>query len=264
MSDSSSPLGDALVTARESTGMTVEQVSAATNLRPALLRSLEAGDLRPCGGPVYARGHVRSIAKALGLDAAPLVAALDAQAGAPAAPLLTSSAPLRAEPGSLRVPLAARPERRGPHWGVAVAAALGVLVVLLGVGLVSDPRERGPEPLDQLAGPVAVPPRPAPAPKPLASDAKAAAPRPTGAALRVRVTSGSSWISVSNAGGTLFEGVLAQGQPPRDFADPKQLKLVVGNAAAVNVICSGKDLGAAGGAGKVRRFTCSASGLVPA
>jgi cytoskeletal protein RodZ len=245
--------------------MTVEQVSSATNLRPALLRSLEAGDLQPCGGAVYARGHVRSIAKALGVDAAPLLAALEAQAGAPAGPVLTSpAAPLRAEPGPLRVPMPARPERRGPHWGVAVAAALGVLVVLLGVGVLSDPDRPTAETVDQLAGPPPSSPSPKAAPRPLASDAKAAAPRPTGAALRVRVTAGSSWISVSNARGTLFEGVLSQGQAPRDFADPEQLKLVVGNAAAVNVICGGKDLRAAGGAGAVRRFTCSASGLVPA
>lgn len=261
MSGSSSPLGDALVTARESAGMTVEQVSSATNLRPTLLRALEAGDLQPCGGAVYARGHVRSIAKALGVDPAPLLAALDAQTGTPAAPSLALEA---ARAGTLRVPTAAVPERRGPHWGVAVAAALGVLVVLLGVGVLSDPAERAPEPLEQLAGPVAASPTPKPAPKPLASGARAAAPRPTGAALRVRIISGSSWISVRNAGGTLFEGVLSQGQAPRDFTDPKQLTLVVGNAAAVNVICSGKDLGTAGGAGKVRRFTCSASGLVPA
>ena len=48
----------------------------------------------------------------------------------------------------------------------------------------------------------------------------------------------------------------------RDFRDPQQLRLIVGNAGAVNLVCGGKDLGPAGGAGKVRRFTCNASGIV--
>ena len=43
----------------------------------------------------------------------------------------------------------------------------------------------------------------------------------------------------------------------QDFNDAKQLRIVLGNAGAVNIVCSGKDLGPAGGQGKVLRFTCS-------
>ncbi|MDQ1650849.1 MAG: hypothetical protein QOI35_49, partial [Cryptosporangiaceae bacterium] len=85
----------------------------------------------------------------------------------------------------------------------------------------------------------------------------------TGADLRVRLLGGDSWVSVRNGVATLFEGVLRNGTV-RDFKDATQLRLIVGNAGAVNIVCSGRDLGPAGGQGKVRRFTCKADGLVPA
>ena len=77
----------------------------------------------------------------------------------------------------------------------------------------------------------------------------------------LRLIGGSSWVSVRNSTRTLFEGVLRAGAV-KDFRDPKQLRLIVGNAGAVNLVCSGRDLGPAGGQGAVRRFTCNAAGIV--
>ncbi|MCW2607726.1 MAG: hypothetical protein JWO60_2419 [Frankiales bacterium] len=87
-------------------------------------------------------------------------------------------------------------------------------------------------------------------------------PRTTGARLRVRVLAGSSWVRVQGSGGTLFEGVFAAGQPAKDFTDVRELRLLVGNAAALSVVCGSRDLAPAGTAGAVRRFSCGAKGLV--
>lgn len=246
--------------ARERAGMTVERVSARTRVRSAVLRDLEQGRTDSSGGGIYARGHVRSIAQAVGTDPAPLLRALEALPGAPAAPVATAS-PLTAPLGALRVPGAGVSERRGPHWGVAVVAAVGVLVALLAAGALSGRDSRTPVPEQQLAGPTAAPtaaaPRTSASPRPLT----AAVPSTTGARLRVRVLGGSSWMRVQGLAGTLYEGVFTAGEPPKDFADARQLKLLVGNAAALSVVCGSKDLAPAGGAGAVRRFTCSTSGL---
>lgn len=257
--------GPALQRARAAAGQSLDAVSARTRVRPAVLRDLEAGEVASSGGTVYARGHVRSVAQALGLDPAPLLAVFDAESGRPV-PVVVEPAWLPAtRTGSLRVPAAVRPERGGPRWGAAGVAALSVLVLLLAVGtLTGRDRDRGPAPAgDVFAGPSTAPPAPrssAVAPPPL----QAAVPPPTGARLRVRVLSGSSWVRVQGATGTLFEGVFSAGQAPKDFSDAKELRLLVGNAAALSVVCGGKDLAPAGTAGAVRRFTCSTSGLVAA
>ena len=257
--------GPALQRARTAAGQTLDAVSARTRLRPAVLRDLESGEVASSGGTVYARGHVRSVAQALGLDPAPLLAVFDAEGGRPV-PVVVEPARLPASrTGSLRVPAAVRPERAAPRWGAAGLAALSVLVLLLVVGtFTGGERDREPAPAgDVFAGPSAAPPAPPPttvAPPPL----QAAVPPPSGARLRVRVLSGSSWIRVQGANGTLFEGVFRAGQAPKDFGDAKELRLLVGNAAALSVVCGGKDLAPAGTAGAVRRFTCSTGGLVAA
>ncbi|PZH08289.1 DUF4115 domain-containing protein, partial [Streptomyces sp. NTH33] len=72
-------VGRALQQARIAAGMTVEDVSSATRVRTAIVHAIEAGDFTPCGGDVYARGHIRSLAKAVHLDPAPLLAQHEAE-----------------------------------------------------------------------------------------------------------------------------------------------------------------------------------------
>lgn len=63
-------LGVDLQNAREENNWSVEDVSKATRIRPYLLYEIEQGRLASLGGDVYARGHIRSYARALGLDPA--------------------------------------------------------------------------------------------------------------------------------------------------------------------------------------------------
>ena len=44
-------------------------VSERTRIRATVMREIEADNFSHCGGDVYARGHLRSIATAVGLDA---------------------------------------------------------------------------------------------------------------------------------------------------------------------------------------------------
>lgn len=264
-------LGAALRAARESAGLTVEQISADTRIRGTLVRDLESDRFESSGAPVYARGHVRAITHAIGVDETPYLALFAKQVGGtdepfpvPTPPPVIPAArgPL-APPESLHVPTAARPERRGPNWMAAGSAAVGVIVVLFAVGQLNKPAGGATdEPtFAGAASPVASAPT-----KVLGPTKNLTAQRPVtvGADLRIRLLGGDSWVSVRNAAAvTLFEGVLRNGTS-KDFKDAKQLRLVVGNAGAVSIVCSGRDLGPAGGQGKVRRFTCNADGIVPA
>ena len=265
-------VGEMLRAAREAAGRSVEQVSERTRVRATLLRDLEADRFSSSGAPVYVRGHLRAIAAAVGVDPAPIVARFDAQNAVPA-PLpvaVTAPAPVgRPGSGSVLGAQAVRSrERTGPRWGLAVAGALGVLIVVLGIGLVQGPAAPRSQTVQGLGGPTPAPSA-APTPSPTAST-RAVAPgllanRPpvVGAQLRVRVIGGQSWVSVRNASGTLFEGVLHDGDF-KDFADQLRLRVIVGNASAVDLNCGGRDSGPAGASGAVLRFLCTATGLTPA
>jgi cytoskeletal protein RodZ len=114
-------IGDTLAEARRQAGLTVTQVSQQTRIRETVIRGIERGDFSACGGDFYARGHIRSIAKAVGLDPDALVAEYDAAHGAPhsirAAEVFEPSTPIR-----LKEP------RRRFNWSVAMVLALAVIV----------------------------------------------------------------------------------------------------------------------------------------
>ena len=258
-------LGMALRAAREQAGATIEQVSAETRLRATVIRDLESDSFRSSGGTVYARGHVKSIARALNIDPAPLLSLFDATQGSAKGPPLLDPEPelqpITSFGGSAFASATAAlvPERRGPRWGLAGAAACVALAAIIGIGYANKPSPAG----RPLAGP-----SPSATPSPVPSvlqtpDPGAVAAKPTvsGAQLRVRLIDGRSWVSVSDSTGkTVFSGILSSGEF-RDFSDPTRLKIVLGNALAVSLNCDGHDSGPAGGSGKIAKFSCTPSGL---
>lgn len=80
-------LGEQLRTARTTSGMTVDDVAAATRVRASVLAALEDDDLAVLGPAVYARGHLRTIATVIGLDPDAVLAqyAVQAEASSPEA-----------------------------------------------------------------------------------------------------------------------------------------------------------------------------------
>ncbi|MFN2539670.1 MAG: RodZ domain-containing protein [Mycobacteriales bacterium] len=258
-------LGAALRQAREAAGMSVEDVSADTRIRATLVRDLEADRFTSSGGAVYARGHVKSIAATLKVDAAPLLALFDkAQGAEPVAAAMTGPEPvvdpsLGGSDFALSAAAALRPERRGPRWGVATSGAAAVLVALIAIGSLNNGGGGHPAALATTPTPTAASQPPVQASTP--PDITASKPPISGAQLRVRVIGGSSWVSISNPTATLFEGILADGQF-KDFRDPTRLKVVIGNSPVVSLNCNGKDSGpVAPNNHRVGHFSCTSAGL---
>lgn len=258
-------LGAALRAAREQAGLSVEQVAADTRIRATLIRDLESDRFTSSGGSVYARGHVKSIASTLRIDPAALLALFDEAEGAPAEQAIAEAEPLPRSAGTFggsdfaaASAAALRPERRGPRWGLALGGAAVTLAVLIGVGTLQGSK---PAANDQALPPApTASPTASPTPVVQAPDVTASKPPVVGAQLRVRVIGGNSWVSISNPSTTLFEGVLKDGEF-RDYQDGTRLRVIVGNAAAVNLNCGGTDSGSAGASGAVRRFECTSGGL---
>jgi len=70
--------GARLAWERERAGLTVNDVAARLRLHPKQVRAIEEQALARLPEPAYVRGFVRSYARMLGIDAAPLLADLDA------------------------------------------------------------------------------------------------------------------------------------------------------------------------------------------
>jgi Helix-turn-helix domain len=115
-------IGPELAGARERLGLTVDQLAERTRIRPHVIEALEIDDFSACGGDFYARGHLRTLARVLGLEVAPLLASYDERyADAPIDPRRVFEAEL-AGAGSIRA------TRGGPNWSVLVAAVMALVL----------------------------------------------------------------------------------------------------------------------------------------
>ena len=70
-------IGATLASARRHAGLTVAEVSQRTRVRENIIQGIEQDDYAACGGDFYARGHIRAIARAAGVDGEPLVRQYD-------------------------------------------------------------------------------------------------------------------------------------------------------------------------------------------
>jgi len=66
-------IGEALAEARRRAGLTVAQVGHQTGIRDTIITAIEGDDYSACGGEIYVRGYIRTIAKAVGTDPEPLI-----------------------------------------------------------------------------------------------------------------------------------------------------------------------------------------------
>ncbi|WP_329334023.1 DUF4115 domain-containing protein [Streptomyces sp. NBC_00663] len=246
-------VGRALQQARIAAGLTVDDVSNATRVRIAIVHAIEADDFTPCGGDVYARGHIRTLAKAVRLDPAPLLAQYDADHGGRPAP--TPAAPLfEAE----RI----RPERRGPNWTAAMVAAIVAVIGFVGFTAFKGDDEGGKAQVADGSTPTAgksatpTPKSEKPeSPKPDPSDSAIAAAPQDKVTVRVSAPDGKSWISAKDHNGRLlFDGLLQQGES-KTFQDSEKINLVLGDAGAIQLYVNGKKIDDDWAPGAVERLT---------
>ncbi|MCK1798776.1 DUF4115 domain-containing protein [Streptomyces sp. XM4193] len=252
-------VGRALKKARVDAGLSVDEVSATTRVRAPIVYAIEEDDYSRCGGDVYSRGHVRSLARAAGLStetADELVAQYDAEHGGRPEP--TSAAPLF---DAERV----KPESRRPNWTAAMVAAIVAVVGFVGFTLFSGGEEGGKSASPQASPSITgnsggttkgpEPSEPADDAEPDPTESPIAAAPEDRVTVKVVATEGSSWVSVEDrTGRRLHEGLLEDGQS-ETFMDKDQISLVLGNGGAIELFVNGKKVERTTGPGQVERLT---------
>ena len=265
-------VGQTVARARTEAGLTVAQVAGSTRVRATLIENIEKDDFRLCGGDVYAKGHLKSIATAVGLDPVELAAAYDVQRGKVAAVVvadepLAAPAPISAASTGLAGTLGAQmsTQRSGPNWSAVMGLALALVI---GVGLISYLTGRPSTSTDVASSLTPTPsvsqtsPRPSspsstPSTAPTTEPSTSSSPtdvlaQADGVVVKLTVTGARSWVRATNGPGgkTLYEGILNAGDT-KTFRDKNLVSLVVGNAGAVSLVVNGKDLGNPGNGGQV-------------
>ena len=135
-------IGEGLARARREAGLSLAQVSQRTRIRERIIADIESDDYSACGGDFYARGHIRSIARAIGTDPDPFIREYDAAQPEPDEPAeaeitqpgmaigIQPGIPLGGEPGPLPgsspgMPLGTEPGQPEPEPGWSMPAESG-------------------------------------------------------------------------------------------------------------------------------------------
>ena len=236
-----------LAQARETAGLTVEQISALTNIRVAVIKDLENNSVDICGGIAYARGHIRTIAKVLNqktpksisFDADLIVAEIEAAQSEDGRKIIERLAENN---------VADKPKEKKRMKFRTLAS---ISAAVLSIGFVAQVAINNVSNIDVDTSQITTTRK---------SFQNEAASTPAGVNLVVTGISGKSWIGLTNANGEqVFNGQISSGQVAT-FTDPQLIKAVIGNAGAVKLNLNGSDLGVAGADGEVVRLDFDANG----
>jgi cytoskeletal protein RodZ len=226
-------IGDALADARRQAGLTITQVSQRTCIRETIIRGIEQGDYSACGGDFYARGHIRSIARAVGLEPDDLVREYDVTQAAPQ-PITAADVFQPFRPVKLK-------ERRRPNWTLVLLAALAVIV---GIGAFHYLTKK---PSHNTAGS-----KPPAAHHHQAHQVSTKKQQPTPdyahkVVITLHTVSNDCWVSLTTASGrVIFQQVVLAGTW-KTWTEWRRVTMTLGDPIAVTLTVDGKRLATSAG-----------------
>jgi cytoskeletal protein RodZ len=220
-------IGSSLAEARQQSGLSVTEVSLRTRIRESIIRDIEADDFSACGGDFYARGHIRSIATAVGLDSQSLIGEYDAEHG----PLGTMRAADVFEPST---PIKIR-ERRSPSLSLIVAVVLLAIIGFSVYRLVSS--HGGHSALAGTRPSATAKPKPTPTPTPTAHPAPSATPSD----VVIHLTANQDcWVQLTRSrdGSQLYMGTIPAGSS-MTWTEKQAVKVTLGNPSGIVLTVNG-------------------------
>jgi cytoskeleton protein RodZ len=240
-------LGSMISKARKDAGLSIDDLSAATNIRATLLREMESNNFSQCGGETYARGHLRNIAIKLSIDPQIFLTAFEDEQ----MQVDRTMRDLLVENNVMREPK----EGRKVSWKVLVTISIASLFVagLAQIIVSNDSEPDIPVAVEETATPTESPEA---TPEPTAAEEVTPTDEPTvstgqGVEVVISAVRAKSWLFVSDSSGrVLFSGQVAKGVT-KTFTTDAQLNLKIGNAGGVDLSVNGKKIDSVGVDGQV-------------
>ena len=236
-------LGSMISKARKDAGLSIDDLSAATNIRTTLLRDIENNNFSHCGGDTYARGHLRNIAIKLNVDPQIFLTVFEDEQ----MHVDRTMQDLLIENNVMREPK----EVRKVSWKALVTISVASLLVagLAQIIISNDSTSDIPLATEETT-------TPSPSAEPTASEEVVPTDEATistgkGVEVVINAVRAKSWVFVSDTTGrVLFSGQIAQGKT-KTFSSSEQLNLRIGNAGGVDLSVNGKKIDSLGADGQV-------------
>jgi cytoskeletal protein RodZ len=223
-------IGESLADARRQAGLTVTQVSQQTRIRESIIRDIEKSDFAACGGDFYARGHIRSIAGAVGTDPAPLISEYDADHG-PLGPLRAADVFEPSKPIKIR-------ERRSPSMTLIVVVVLLAIIGYAAYRLVSSHDNKSGRAAG--AGAAATSTQPSVRPTPSASVSLTPSATPSDVVIKVAAVE-ECWVLLTRTsdGSQIFMGVVPAGSS-MTWTEKQAVSIRLGNPGGITLTVDGQ------------------------
>jgi cytoskeletal protein RodZ len=235
-------LGSLIAKARKDAALSIDDLSAKTNILPSVLREIEKDNFANCGGETYARGHLRTIAAVLKEDQKEFIRLYEEEQGAE----IRSIQELLIENNVMHT----SEESRKVSWKVLILISLVSLFVVAFAQIILSNRDSNNvvSPTPTVSATSSVIPTESPKAEPSAQNTFSTG---SGVEVVIRAARAKSWLFVSDAvGRTLFSGQISQGSV-KTFTSDSQLNLKVGNAGGVDLTVNGTQVPVIGADGQV-------------
>jgi cytoskeletal protein RodZ len=265
-----SDFGSTFKKARESMGLTLEQIAAETRIGTRFLEAIENEQLHLLPGGIFSRGFVRSYAERLKLDPDKAVADFERQSS-------------YREPALIEdLNVSAPPPRKSNRslYTIAIGALVALVAIFYVVTRESTKSVSAGQPPVHAAPAVASPPAPEPPPQaatpaassPSSEAASPPAPAPTTAVapapeapkgtMTIVVSARAvTWVKILADGKTVNAGEILQPGTTRQYTAQSSIGVTLGNAGGVDLQVNDHTLRPLGKDGQVRSVTITPDNL---
>ena len=225
-------LGEFMQGARESAGLSIDELAERTSIRAGLLREIEKNNFVHCGGDTYARGHLRNIAPIISVDAQTLIDLYNKEHSSE----LRKIHDMLVENNVTRIPA----ERKTVSWKSLAIVSIVVLAAIAGGQVIISNSKTTVTPT-VISTPTATASA-KPSPTSTQTQTTEVVPSVSGElSLTSSAARGNSNINVVVAGKNLYKGPLFQGES-KSFNAPNSISIYLSNAGDLDLTLNGEEI----------------------
>ena len=223
-------LGEFMQGARESAGLSIDELSDRTSIRAGLIREIENNNFVHCGGDTYARGHLRNIAAIISVDAQTLIDLYNKEHSSE----LRKIHDMLVENNVTKIPT----ERKTVSWkSLAIASVVLLASVAGGQIIISNSRTTVTPTVSTSPTATA-----SAEPSPTQTQTTEVVPSASGElSLTISAARGNSNIDVVIGGASLYKGPLFQGET-KSFSAPNSISIYLSNAGDLDLTLNGEKI----------------------
>lgn len=231
-------LGKSLKSARENARLSLDDLTAMTSIRAGLIAQMENDDFSGCGGDIYARGHLRTLATRLNLDVEEVLAQYANQHEGEQRRIQDLLKEHSVTPEA--------PSTRRISYKALSLVSVSILALAALVQVVISNSDSSSSQTTRVASPSPTPSAtPTQTPSPTASASASSSPANAVNTLTLTAARGNASVDIVTKEGHVYKGWLLQGES-KEVSAESRISIYVSNAGDVDVVFNGTPVGSLG------------------